>query len=254
MTAAEVLRALGIAPQTVWMIWLVFLRAGAAVALMPAFGETMLPMRIRLAAALAFTAVVAPSADGRAWPDPGLLPVLGEVAAGLLIGLSLRLLVIALQIAGTMAAQAMSLTQIFGSPGGEPQPAAATFLVLAGLALAVTGGLHVAAAKLLILSYGIIPPGAVPAAADARDWGIAAVAEAFALAFSLAAPFAIASLLWNVALGLINRAMPAMMVTFIGAPALGLASLLALAALAPALLSIWQQALFLRLGDPLGLP
>ena len=48
----------------------------------------------------------------------------------------------------------------------------------------------------------------------------------FALAFSLAAPFVTAALLYNIALGVINRAMPQLSVTFIGAPALTAGGLL----------------------------
>ena len=46
------------------------------------------------------------------------------------------------------------------------------------------------------------------------------MAASFALALSLAAPFVIASLLYNVALGVINKAMPQLMVAFVGAPAI----------------------------------
>ncbi|MFC3118840.1 flagellar biosynthetic protein FliR [Jhaorihella thermophila] len=38
------------------------------------------------------------------------------------------------------------------------------------------------------------------------------------LPFSLSAPFVIASLLYNLTLGAINRAMPQLMVTLVGAP------------------------------------
>ena len=40
---------------------LVFLRVGAALAVMPAFGEQVVPQRVRLVVALAFTAIVGPA-------------------------------------------------------------------------------------------------------------------------------------------------------------------------------------------------
>ena len=43
---------------------LVFLRVGAAMALLPAFGEQAVPQRLRLILALAFTAIVAPAVWG----------------------------------------------------------------------------------------------------------------------------------------------------------------------------------------------
>ena len=47
---------------------IVFLRMGAAMALLPAFGERVVPTRIRLVLALAFTAVVAPAVTAAVQP------------------------------------------------------------------------------------------------------------------------------------------------------------------------------------------
>ena len=47
---------------------IVFLRVGATMSLLPAFGERVVPARIRLVLAMAFTAVVAPAVA------PGLRP------------------------------------------------------------------------------------------------------------------------------------------------------------------------------------
>lgn len=251
--AQSILAALGLSSGVAWAGFLVFLRCGAMMALLPAFGEQSVPMRVRLGLTIAFAAVVAPAVAARpgGWPEPGIGPVLGEAAAGLILGIGLRLMVQALQITGTIAAQAASLTQVFGGTAGEPQPAISNVLALAGLALAVAAGLHVQAAKLLILSYDLLPPGVPPAPGEAAALGVAQVARAFALAFSLAAPFVIAALLYNLALGLISRAMPAMMVTFVGAPALTLGALALLALSAPLILGAWVQALSEHLADPL---
>jgi flagellar biosynthetic protein FliR len=68
------------------------------------------------------------------------------------------------------------------------------------------------------------------------------VARAFALAFSLAAPFVVASFLYNLALGAINRAMPQLMVAFVGAPVITAGGLVLLALALPALLGVWLAA------------
>jgi flagellar biosynthetic protein FliR len=59
----------------------------------------------------------------------------------------------------------------------------------------------------------------------------------------IAMPFVIASLLYNVALGVINRAMPQLMVSLVGAPALSLGGLVLLALVSPLALSIWLAAM-----------
>ncbi len=113
-------------------------------------------------------------------------------------------------------------------------------------------GLHVRVAQVLILSYDVLPVGQMPDAAALSQWGLARIARAFGLAFTLAAPFVIASLIYNVALGVINRAMPQLMVAFVGAPAITAAGLILLFLTAPILLSTWVQALDAFLNTPFG--
>lgn len=242
-------QATGTGAAALWPAVLVFLRVGAAMALLPAFGEQAVPQRFRLVLALAFTAVVAPAV----WPDlpaeAQLSAFVTEPLAGLLLGAALRLFVLALQTAGSMIAQATSLAQVFGG-AAEPQPTAGHLLTMAGLALAVMAGLHVRLAEALILSYRVIPPGSLPAAADVAGWGTRQVAQAFALAFTLAAPFTLAALIYNLALGFINRAMPALMVSMIGAPALSAGGLALLAVCLPLLLPVWRTALEQFLAAP----
>ncbi|MFT4149096.1 MAG: flagellar biosynthetic protein FliR [Paracoccaceae bacterium] len=237
-----------------WTAFLVFLRVGAVMALLPGFGEQVVPMRVRLAATVAFTAIVLPAvADGLGQGNP-VLQAAGEVAAGLILGTGLRLLVLALQTAGAIAAQATSLAQLFAGAEAEPQPAIGHVLTVAGLALAMAAGLHVKVAALLVLSYQLLPAGQMPAAGEAAAWGTGAAGHCFALAFSLAAPFVLASTVYNLALGAINRAMPQLMVSFIGAPALTAGGLVLLVLAAPAALTIWRAALDSFLASPLALP
>ena len=242
----------GFGSQSLWAAALVFLRVGAAMAMMPAFGEQAVPQRIRLVAAVSFTAVVVPAViDG--FPDVeqgSILPILSETLIGLALGLGLRLFVMALQIAGAIAAQATSLAQMVGGTGPEPQPAITNLLVMAGLALAVASGLHVRVAEFLIGSYHLLPAGRFPDVRELADWGLLRIASSFSLGFALAAAFSIAALLYNVTLGVINRAMPTLMVTLIGAPALTAGGLTLLMFAAPMILSHWLQALMSFLDMP----
>lgn len=238
---------------------LVFTRVGAVMALLPGFGEQMIPVRVRLALTLAFTLVIWPMiAEDALAVDPArpfYLLMLIEAGAGLLIGLAIRLLVLALQLAGSIAAQSTALAQIFGAGAApDPMPAIGNILMLAGVTLAVTTGLHVKAALAMARSYEILPIGAALPASDILTWGTARVAMAFGLGFSLAAPFVIAAFAYNVALGAINRAMPQLMVAFIGAPAITAAGILLLLLAAPLILTVWNARLDATLADPLGMP
>jgi flagellar biosynthetic protein FliR len=245
----------GIGASLLWLGLVVFMRVGAAMSLLPAFGEQSVPQRVRLILALTFTAVVAPSVEKV--PDPvgiAVLPLLIEVVIGLMLGMGLRLFVMALQTAGAMAAQATTLSQMFGDAGPEPQPAMSNLLVMAGLALAVAMGLHVRVVQLFILSYQILPAGVLPGSADVAQWGLGQITHVFTLAFMLAAPFTIAALLYNIALGVINKAMPALMVSFIGAPALTAGGLIMMTLTLPFALALWSQAMQSYLAAPFTSP
>lgn len=230
----------GVGQELAWQFLLVFLRIGAAMATLPAFGEQAVPQRVKLAITVAFTLVVAPTVTLVPNSSENPFGFMGaEVIIGLIFGLALRLMVLALQTAGAIAANATSLSQLFGGTGPEPQPAVSNLLLMAGLALALAAGLHVHIAAALIQSYFVFPAGELPRAAEVTSWGVDKVSATFSLAFILAAPFTIAAFLYNVALGVINRAMPTLMVSFIGAPALAAGGLALIALAAPLMLAVW---------------
>lgn len=236
-----------------WQFWLVFLRIGAAMATLPAFGEQAIPQRVKLVITIAFTLVVAPAVvDVPDYNNNALGAMGAEVIIGLAFGLALRLMVIVLQIAGTIAANATTLSQLFGGAGPEPQPAVSNLLVMAGLALALAAGLHVHIASAFIQSYSVFPAGVLPSSQGVTDWGVDKISAAFSLAFVLAAPFTIAAFLYNVALGVINRAMPTLMVSFIGAPALAAGGLALIALATPLMLAVWLTHFQSVLAAPFG--
>lgn len=242
-----------ISVAALWHGFAVLLRIGAFVSLMPAFGERSVPGRVKLAVAVSFMLIILPAV-----PEPAMAPgfdgfallVLTEPLAGLLLGLGVRLFVLGLQTAGSIAAQSTSLSQILGGAVADPLPAMGYILVVAGLALAVMTGLHVKAAALLILSYELLPMGRFPSGDVVSTWGVAQVARAFALAFTLAAPFVILSVIYNLALGAINKAMPQLMVAFVGAPVITAGGLFILCLSAPLLLHVWILALDGFLANP----
>ena len=227
---------------------LAFLRIGAVLALLPALGNRLLPARIRLACGFALAAAVAPTLGEPIDITPAIIAT--EATIGLAIGAVLRFMAQALIMAGMMAAQMTSLAQLFGTV--EPSSAIGNVLNLAGLALLMAAGLPLMIVDLLIRSYEIFPIGLPPVAGDLARWGIGRVGEAFALAFGLAAPFALLAILYNLAMGILNRAMPQLMVAMVGAPAITWASALLLFLAAPLMLIVWRAAMIAAIGDPIG--
>ena len=269
-------RLLSFSETDVHTLVAVFTRVGAVVGLLPGFGERAIPARVRLAAAIAFTAIVWPvltpglgedrPATAGTGPIGGadsgaLIPfslgrlLLAEAAVGLMLGIAIRMLLWAMQFAGSIAAQATSVLQIFGSGATpDPMPAIGNLLTIAAITVALVGDLHIKASLVMIGSYEVLPLGVFPIAGDLAEWGVARAAAAFGLAFSLAAPFLILGLVYNIALGAISRAMPQLMVVLIGAPAIVAISILLLMLAAPVMLTHWSGALDATLADPFGLP
>jgi len=237
-----------------FIAFVVFLRVGAAVAVMPAFGERAVPMRVRLMLALGLTVIVAPAAADH-FSILTNLPPLGlvfatETIAGLAIGAGIRLFIFALQMCGSMAAQATSLAQIFGGNAADPLPAIGHIMVTSALALTTMMGLHVKVVVLFLLSYDFLPLGQFIDAGNLTPWGLSRIASAFSLSFTLAAPFVVAALIYNLALGVINKAMPQLMVAFVGAPAITLGGLVLLVLSLPIILATWSDRLDLFLAAP----
>lgn len=249
---------LKISQVALWTGFAVFIRVGAMMMVLPLFGEQSIPMRIRLGISVAFTAIVAPAVVSDInWAPLTFTDFLNalvpEVIVGLFFGLALRFFVFALQIAGTIIAQSTSLSQIFGgSAGVDPQPAMGRILVVAGLSLAALSGLNVQIAIYIIHSYVMVPLGVLVSPETVVTVGVSEVSKAFGMGFTLAAPFVVASLIYNVTLGVINRAMPQLMVSFVGAPAITAGGLILMMVVAPILLAIWMSAFGDFIGDPFG--
>ncbi|SDY44590.1 flagellar biosynthetic protein FliR [Jannaschia faecimaris] len=229
-------------------LFIVVLRVGGLMLLLPGLSDRMIPSRIRLVTTFALSVAVAPSIAVPLTIGGELIII--ETSIGLALGAVLRFLVSALTMAGMMAAQLTSLAQLFGST--EPSSAMGNLLNLAGLALLMASGLPLMIVDLLIRSYDVLPLGLPPPGRDMVEWGVSRAAEAFALAFALAAPFALAALIYNAAMGVINRAMPQLMVALVGAPAITWASAVLLLLAAPLILSVWKTAMIAALADPLG--
>ncbi len=239
-----------------WQGAIVFLRVAATASLLPAFGEQTIPMRLRLVIGVAFSVIVAPAVpplETPAGPAEFAALAVSETAIGLALGIMVRMFVFTLQIAGSIAAQATSLSQLLGGSVSEPVPAMGHLLVTGGLALAVMFGLHIRAAELMIGSYEVFPPGDILPAGALSEWGVARISYAFSLAFGLATPFVIAALVYNLTLGVINRAMPQLMVAFVGAPVITAGGLLLLMLGAPLILAVWVEAMQGFFDNPLDL-
>lgn len=222
MNAAALLATL---PIDVFVAFAVFTRVGAFFMTAPAFGDFSLSPRIRLAAALAVSAALAPVA-AESFPARGdvagmTLILGGEVLAGGFLGLAARAMMSALNVAGQVIAfqTGLALAQTF-DPTQELQGAIiGGFLAVLGTTMIFATDLHHLMLAALVDSYAVMAPGAVPAFGDLSEAMIAALSAAFSLGLRLAAPFILFGLVFYAGAGLLNRLMPQAQVFFMLMPA-----------------------------------
>ena len=215
---------------------LTFARVGTMVMLMPGVGELNLPARVRLTIALVLTAILLPSHQKAYTIDltamaPVLTMLMQEIVIGAVIGLTARLAVSALQVAGSVVAQQLGLGFVTAIDPTQNQQGllVGNFLTLLGITLVFATNMHHLVIAAMNDSYTIFQPGAMPLVGDAAQHVVRIVATAFRIGIQLSAPFLVFGLLFNLGLGVLSRLMPQMQVFFIGLPLsimLGLALLL----------------------------
>src|SRR4051812_14643417 len=93
---------------------LAFARVGAMVMLLPGFGESNIPMRVKLSIALALTLIMLPAHRAAYSVDMGsivpmLVMLLHEIVIGIVLGATARVTLSALQVAGSVIAQQLGL-------------------------------------------------------------------------------------------------------------------------------------------------
>jgi len=204
---------------------LMFARIGTMVMLLPALGELSVPARVRLVVALVLTAVLLPlhrpayAVDLRA-TGPILLALGEELLIGAVLGLTARLTISALQVAGSIVAQQLGLGFVTAvdPTQGQQGMLVGNFLTILGVTVLFATNLHHLFIAALNDSYVLFRPGEVPLMGDVAALVTTTTAGAFRIGVQLSAPFLLFGLLFNLGLGVLARLMPQMQVFFVGIP------------------------------------
>ncbi len=214
-------------PNTAFLYLLMFCRIGAILMLMPALGESMIPVRMRLSFALAFTLVIYPllAPNLPAMPTD-FMAIVGlmfhELAIGLMLGAIARITVMATQVAGAViafqsglsAAMAADPTQV-----GVQGAVFGSFLSFLGMTLIFATDLHHVALAATYDSYQVFSVDAPLMFDDAAQLALRTVASAFSIGIQMSAPFIVFGLVFNLGAGILARLMPALQVFFLLMPA-----------------------------------
>jgi len=214
-------------PNTAFVYMLLFMRIGAILMLMPALGEDMIPMRMRLSFALAFTLVVYPllAPDMPAMPDAlmGITALIfHELAIGIMLGAIARITVMATSLAGAVIAFQTGLSSAMAADPTQTGVQGAvfgSFLSFLGMVLIFATDLHHMALAATFDSYMAFPLDAPIMFEDAAQLALRTVASAFTIGIQMSAPFIVFGLVFNLGAGILARLMPAMQVFFVLMPA-----------------------------------
>jgi flagellar biosynthetic protein FliR len=204
---------------------LVFARVGMMIMLLPGVGELTIPSRVRLTIALMLAAILLPMHRNAYQIDlqslgPVITMLFQELLIGAVLGMTARLAVSALQVAGTVVAQQLGLGFITAVDPTQNQQGViiGNFLTLLGITLIFATDLHHLIIAALDDSYRLFQPGEIPIVGDVAHLMTRTVTTAFKIGIQLSAPFLVFGLLFNLGLGVLSRLMPQMQVFFIGLP------------------------------------
>ncbi|HTO28828.1 MAG TPA: flagellar biosynthetic protein FliR [Devosia sp.] len=214
-------------PNTAFIYLLMFSRIGAILMLMPALGEDMIPLRMRLSFALAFTLVLYPllSPSLPDMPDD-VMSIIGlifhELAIGIILGSIVRISVMATQVAGAIIAFQTGLSSAMAADPtqvGMQGAVFGSFLSFLGMVLIFATDLHHVALAATYDSYMVFPLDAPLMFDDAAQLAIRTVAGGFSVGLQMSAPFIVFGLVFNLGAGILARLMPALQVYFLLMPA-----------------------------------
>ncbi len=212
-------------PETLLSFALVLIRISAFFLVVPIFGWQMIPMRIKVAAAVllsVFFAFVHPLQikTGGISTLKVVLLLAGETTYGLALGLIVVCLFSVVKISGAIIERQMGMTMgniLNPLTGDMGQPLGDLLEMIFVLLFLGANGHHM---LLLIISksYDAFPAGSIPNIGTLTDGVITAGSAMLIASLRLAAPMLAAFLILMVALALLARLVPEMNILFVSMP------------------------------------
>ena len=211
---------------TVLALFAAFCRIGGCIMMMPGFSAARVPLQVRLFIAVAISMAILPVMWTDIYPEVTgkghtyIYLVAAETVVGVIIGLVARYYVLGLQFAGT------AITMLIGF---NPPPAAdvledtmenqlTSMISFAGLLLLFMLDFHHVMIEAIAQSYRVMPIGT---GFDPQGMLITltnSLGQTFMVMLRLASPFLIYGLLFNVAIGMVNKLAPQIPIYFISQP------------------------------------
>jgi flagellar biosynthesis protein FliR len=201
---------------------LLMVRLGGVIALAPPLNSPGIPPRIKVGFLLALTILLAPIAAGipKARVDMEILPVLGEMAVGLLFGFSLSLLNEALLFAGSLLgiSFSFSLANLLDPNSRVDTPVLGILLNWFGILVLFGAGLDRLVLAAVMRSLAVVPLGCATMHLWAVHECVAMISGVFFAGLQLATPVMAAAIAVEVTVALVSRFAPALPAQVVGIP------------------------------------
>lgn len=205
---------------------IIFARLGSAFSQFPAISSSYIFVRARLFLALSTTIVLYPilqeyiSKSFHFTEGTFLATLMVEILIGILIGMSVKIYFIALEIVGSIIAMQSGLSAAtFFDPNHNHQVSiTSSFLLLLAAAAIFASDTHYIFIQGVIDSYNIFQVGTLPDLADLSKFIAHTVNQSFIIAFKISAPFIAVSFGFLISNGVLSRLMPNLQVFFVVTP------------------------------------
>ncbi len=211
---------------TVLALFAAFCRIGGCIMVMPGFSSARVSVNIRLLLAVAISMAILPIMWDQIYPQVTgkghtyLYLIATETVIGTVIGLVARYYVLGLQFAGTVITMMMGFnappTSDILEDAAENQ--LTSLISFAGLLILFLLDFHHVMIESLVDSYKLMPIGVGFDPQGVLITLTNALAATFMIMLRLASPYLIYGLLFNLAIGLVNKLAPAIPIYFISLP------------------------------------
>jgi flagellar biosynthetic protein FliR len=201
---------------------LALVRVSGMVAFAPFFSSTALPMRVKavFAGVVAFLLAPVVAASPHAQASLSFSSMIGELAVGLVYGLSLALLnemmLFAGQIAGTQFS--FSLVNLMDPASAIQTPLMGELFQLMGILVLITAGLDRILLASMVRSFHAVPLGAFALGPPAALAIVRAAGGIFLAALELAVPLLASTMLVEISVALLGKLSPQLPVMMLTVP------------------------------------
>lgn len=212
--------------SNIFVFILIFVRFGVAMMIMPGIGDSFVSPTIRLLFAVAISFVLTPFLSSYLPKMPSntyafLSLIVSEAFIGIFIGSVMRILISALDTAGTLVSMQSSLSNstLFNPTTEAQTPILSALYSSIGVTLIFVTDMHHEMIAAAVDSYKVFPATAgFPDFGSVSETIVKTTVLAFKIGAQLAIPFLIVGTLIQVGFGLLGRLMPQVQVFFLAMP------------------------------------